>query len=75
MPVSLWRQVFGPLLCAVGAAAVCRMAGILLHLPIESTPSLVIHIAVCLAVYLLLLGITGVYGKREWRALRRTLGV
>jgi len=64
MPVSLWRQVFCPLLCATGAAAICRMGGILLHLPIQSTPALVGHMAVCTAVYLALLALTG-GGKNE----------
>ena len=64
MPVSLWRQVFCPLLCATGAAAICRMGGILLHLPIQSTPALVGHMSVCTAVYLALLALTG-GGKNE----------
>ncbi len=75
MPVSLWRQVFGPLLCAVGAAAVSRMGGILLHLPIESTAELVAHIAVCTGIYLAFLAVTGVYGKKNWKEIGRMLGV
>ena len=60
MPVSLWKQVFGPLLCITGATAVCRMGGILLGLPIREAWELAVHIFVCVTVYLLLLGSTGV---------------
>lgn len=74
MPVRLWRQVFGPLLCAIGAAAVCRLAGALLHLPIHGTVSLVAHITVCAILYLCLCGLTGVWGQEQTRDLRRIMG-
>ncbi len=74
MPVRLWGQVFGPLLCAIGATAVCRLAGALLHLPIHGTVSLVAHITVCAILYLSLCGLTGVWGQEQTRDLRRILG-
>ena len=60
MPVSLWRQVFGPLLCIVGSTAVCRMAGALMGVSIGGKWELAVHIGVCAAVYLVFLGVTGV---------------
>ena len=75
MPVRLWRQVFGPILCAVGATSLCRLGGALLHLPIEGTVALVIHITVCAAVYLGLCVVTGVWSREQTRDLGRILGV
>lgn len=74
MPVSLWRQVFGPLLCIIGATAACRIGGILLHRPISGRFELVVHITICVTVYLVLLSLTGAFGKREWKEARRMLG-
>lgn len=67
MPTRLVKQVFGPLLCILGATAVCRIGGILLHLPIGSTADLVAHITFCVLLYLALLAVTGIFGKQEWR--------
>ena len=64
MPVSLWRQVFGPLLCIVGATAVCRIGGILLNLPIGGKWELGVHIGVCAAIYFGLLLLTGVVWRK-----------
>ena len=75
MPVRLWGQVFGPILCAVGATTLCRLGGALLHLPIEGTVALVIHIAVCAALYLGLCVVTGVWSREQTRDLGRILGV
>ena len=75
MPVSLWRQVFGPLLCIIGATAVCRIGGILLHMPIGGLGDLAAHIAVCVIIYLLFLSLTKTFGKREWREIGKMLGV
>lgn len=71
MPVRLWRQVFGPLLCVVGATALCRLSGSLLHLPIGGTAELVAHIGVCAAVYLGFCTLTGVWGREQTEDLRR----
>ena len=71
MQVHLWKQVFGPLICVIGATTVCRMGGILLHAPIESIPELVLHIGLCVLIYGGLLWITGVWGAREWKNLIR----
>ena len=75
MPVSLWRQVFGPLLCIIGATAVCRIGGILLHMPIGGLGDLAAHIAVCVIIYLLFLSLTKTFGKREWKEMAKMLGV
>ena len=75
MPVRLWGQVFGPILCAVGATTLCRLGGAMLHLPIEGTVALVIHIAVCAALYLGLCVVTGVWSREQTRDLGRILGV
>jgi len=60
MPVSLWRQVFGPLAAIVGATAVCRLTGRALGLAIGGKWELALHIAVCSGVYILLLVVMGV---------------
>jgi O-antigen/teichoic acid export membrane protein len=73
MPVKLWSQVFGPLLCVVGATAVCRLAGVVLQLPIQSLPELTLHIVSCVLIYLALLYVTGVFGKGAWRELKQGL--
>jgi stage V sporulation protein B len=75
MPVSLWKQVFGPLLCIVGATAVCRLGGIALGLSAGGRWELAAHIAVCGAIYLLFLGLTGVFGKRDWQDAGRMPGL
>ncbi|MBQ9151091.1 MAG: polysaccharide biosynthesis protein, partial [Clostridia bacterium] len=75
MPVSVWRQVFGPLLCIIGSTAVCRIGGTVLHLPIGGRGELALHIAVCVVFYLVFLALTGVFGKREWKEMGRMLGV
>ncbi len=74
MRIRLSKQVFGPLLCILGATALCRLGGLLLHLSIDSTPALVAHITVCVLMYIGLLCLVGVLGKREWSALRRLFG-
>ena len=74
MPISLWRQVFGPLLCAIGATVLCRLAGILFHLPISGTGTLAVHILVCAALYLGLCLATGVWGREQTGDLLRIIG-
>ena len=71
MQVSPLKQVFGPLLCIMGATAICRMGGILLHLPIGETWELVLHITVCALIYFGLLLATGVVGRTEVREYAR----
>ncbi len=71
MQVKLLKQVFGPLLCILGATAICRMGGILLHLPIGGTWDLVLHITVCALIYFGLLFATGVVGRQEVREYAR----
>ena len=64
MPLSLWRQVFGPLASIVGATAVCRLGGNLLHLSMGSRWDLAVHVTVCGGIYLLFLWMTGVIRLR-----------
>ena len=71
MPVRLWRQVFGPLLCAVGATVLCRMGGLLLRLSIQGAAELAGHITVCAVLYAVLCRLTGVWGRDQTRDLRR----
>ena len=71
MQVKPLKQVFGPLLCILGATAICRMGGILLHLPIGGTWDLVLHITVCALIYFGLLFATGVVGRQEVREYAR----
>ena len=75
MPVSVWKQVFGPLLCVIGATAVCRLGGIFLHQPIGGTGELIFHMSVCVCFYLALLALTGVFGKREWQEMGKMFGL
>ena len=74
MPVRLWGQVFGPILCAVGATTLCRLGGAMLHLPIDGTVTLILRIAVCAAVYLGLCAVTGVWSREQTQDLKRILG-
>ena len=75
MPVRLWRQVFGPLLCVTGATAICRLAGTVLSLPAGRQPELILHMGVCSGLYLLFCVLTGVWSKEQTRDLRRILGM
>ena len=75
MPVGLWRQVFGPLLCIVGATAICRLGGCVLHLPFDGIGALILHITACGVLYLALCFVTGVYGRKQWKDLGRMLGM
>ena len=75
MPVRLWGQVFGPILCIVGATAFCRLAGCIVHASIGGGVALTLHVTVCVALYLGLCFVTGVYGREQWRELGRMLGL
>ena len=74
MPVKLWKQVFGPLLCAVGATTVCRLIGRLCGISLSGGVSLVIGIAVSGILYLILCLATGVWGQEQTRDLKRIFG-
>lgn len=71
MPVRLMGQVFGPLLCVVGATAVCRLAGAFTGLSIGSRGALILWISLCSALYLLLCIATGVLGKERLLDFKR----
>ena len=75
MPVRLWRQVFGPLLCVTGATAFCRLAGSFFSLPVGGKNGLILHIGVCGVLYLFFCILTGVWSKDQTRDLRRILGM
>jgi O-antigen/teichoic acid export membrane protein len=74
MPVSLWRQVFGPLLCAVGATVTLRLAGAVFLPRIGGTMALAVRITVCAALYLGLCMATGVWGREQTKDIRRIFG-
>ncbi len=74
MPCRLWQQVFGPLCCVIGATAMVRLGGMLLHRPIGSVWELCIQIIICSGLYVMLLTLAGVIGKREIRVLKGYLG-
>ncbi len=60
MPVRLYRQVFGPLLCVLGATCLCRLGGLVFRRSVTDTLSLILHMAICAGLYGLLLVLTGV---------------
>ena len=68
MPIRLWKQVFGPLLCIVGATWISRLGYGLLPLTAESPTGLILRIAICVALYLLLGYLTGVWGQKHKHA-------
>ena len=74
MPVKLWKQVFGPLLCAVGATTVCRLVGMLGGISLSGGLSLTLWVGISGILYLLLCLATGVWGQEQTRDLRRVFG-
>lgn len=74
MPVKLWKQVFGPLLCAVGAATVCRLVGAVFHVHGNGTARVILWVTVCAAVYLVLCLLTNVWGREQTEDLRKVFG-
>ena len=74
MPVKLWKQVFGPLLCAVGAATVCRLVGAVFQVHGNGTARVILWVTVCAAVYLVLCLLTNVWGREQTEDLRRIFG-
>ncbi len=74
MPVKLWKQVFGPLLCAVGAATVCRLVGAVFQVHGNGTARVILWVMVCAAVYLVLCLLTNVWGREQTEDLRKVFG-
>ena len=74
MSVRLWKQVFGPLLCAVGAMTVCRLAGTLGGITLTGGVDLALWIGIGGVLYLLLCAVTGVWGREQTRDLLRVFG-
>lgn len=74
MPVKLWKQVFGPLLCAVGAATVCRLVGAVFQVHGNGTARVILWVTVCAAVYLVLCLLTNVWGREQTEDLRKVFG-
>ena len=74
MTVKLWKQVFGPLLCAVGAMTICRLAGMLGGITLSGNVSLVVWMGISGMMYLLLCRVTGVWGQEQTRDLLRVFG-
>ena len=75
MPVRLWKQVFGPLLCAVGAATLCRVAGTVAGLSLSGVTGLILWVCLCGMLYLLLCLATGVWGEAQTAELLRIFGI
>ena len=71
MPVRLYRQVFGPLVCILGATCLCRLGGVVFGLGVTGTWSLIWHIAICAGLYGALLMFAGVV--RLPRSVRRSV--
>jgi len=74
MPVKLWKQVFGPLLCAVGAATVCRLVGAVFQVHGNGTARVILWVTVCAAVYLVLCLLTNVWSREQTEDLRKVFG-
>ena len=74
MSVKLRKQVFGPLLCAVGAATLCRLAGAAGLLPLTGSAGLILRISLCVLLYLGLCLATGVWGREQTGVLLRVFG-
>jgi stage V sporulation protein B len=70
MRVRLWRMVFGPILCALGATCILRLCGATAGVGIHGTAGLCAALAVCGGLYLLLCRITGVWDGRLLGRLR-----
>lgn len=76
MRIRLWRLVAGPLLCIIGATCITRVACSLLPLPTADTAfRLTVPIAVCGAIYILLLFLLRVAGREEIRTAGAILPV
>jgi stage V sporulation protein B len=74
MPIRLWKQVFGPLLCAVGAVTLSRLAGILCGISLSGLWGLILWMGISGILYLLLCLTTGVWGKEQTKDLLRVFG-
>ena len=76
MKIRLWKQVFGPLVCVVGACCGVRMVMACLHVELAtSTWALVGQIGCATLAYIALLAVTGVVDRRAVRAVRALLPV
>ncbi len=74
MRVQLFKQVFGPLLCVVGATQLIRLGHTYLPFPALNTAfSLTVAIILASCLYLGLLVLTGIVGREEWGVLRSLL--
>ena len=74
MSVRLWKQVFGPLLCAVGAVTLCRMVGMMGGFTVPDGWRLILWISVSGVLYVGLCIATGVWGREQTADLLRILG-
>lgn len=74
MRVQLFKQVFGPLLCVVGATQLIRLGHTYLPLPaLDSAFSLTVAIVLASCLYIGFLLLTGIVGKEEWQVFRSLL--
>ena len=76
MKVRLWKQVFGPLLCVLGACCGARVLMTVLHLGVATTaPVLIAQIAGTVVLYIALLGLTRVLDRTDLRVAKTLLPV
>ncbi len=74
MEIHLKKQVFGPLLCIIGATCIVRLCGIVLPIPYPDTAlSLTVCILLTTGLYLGLLRLTGMIGREEWQQIKSLL--
>ncbi len=74
MRVQLFKQVFGPLLCVVGATQLIRLGHTYLSFPVLNSPiSLTVAIVLASCLYIGFLMLTGVVGKEEFGVIRSLL--
>lgn len=69
MKVNLWRMVFAPLLCIVGASSAVRLALSFLPDTFGGVPGLILHISLTALLYAALLLLTGAVKAEEIRHL------
>ena len=68
MKIQLFKQVFGPLLCIVGATQLIRLCHTYLPLPVlDNAVALTVAIALASCLYIGFLVLTGVVGREEWQ--------
>lgn len=72
--VRLWKQVFGPLLCIIGATCGMRVLGTLCRLPYPDTALLLtVYITITALMYLGLMTLMRIIGREEYEQIKALL--